>query len=647
MAGRDVKFILPTDRDCTFVQAQENKVNFIIGGTEKNPARNIWWIGGKILAPPAWGETGFPQKDPGTMSWPNGLTLKFVKGTAYFEGLHADMRCTCRDVIAAANLGNYEGGATLKGNQPLEKTPKIIVVNSILENPLQCTVNPSIHGDIIHSQGSGTRPEVWLQNVVFRHGFQGLFLDNSTSQPAGHGATRISLDHVQIYKRTEVNCQRTEGKAGTTGSVMWNVAPRDKVWFNKVWAVKGATTNPGFTIVNNCATYPDSAGVGQSNWCQGTGPNGDPVTPDKVGRNYFREYFSNGSEPPPPPTAPVLTIEPIDSVVSRGTTGTTQRIRIKRTGDTSSSSTVTYGSIGSGTNPAQTTDFVSGNFPTGSVTFTGDDGSGDDSTDPGDGGGGTTPPPPPSGTYDLALEFDNHAAGTAYTHSLQVTDSGGRSVENYTGGIYTAPLTIVDNGEGGKALRVGVGPNCQQASHRPTGLTQGKEYIFETRLRFAPNFVSAQKDGGGKVFFGIQGGVNNTYNPSANDTSGSTLVMYAGKSRLRDYTYDQTRSCVGSPNCWGKIYHDFGSKATGWHTIKIRTKLNTPGQSNGILEYWYDGVKTLSKTNIPWIKAGIDWSWYKARFTTTIGGPCTVGGTNSFSEASYIDYDYFRYQRVN
>ena len=256
------------------------------------------------------------------------------------------------------------------------------------------------------------------------------------------------------------------------------------------------------------------------------------------------------------------------------------------------------------------------------------------------------PPPPPSGQYDLALEFDNRSNGT-YTNAMQVEDSGGRAVENFTGGIYTSPITIVDNGEGGKALRVGVGPQCQQASHRPTGLTPGKEYIFETRLRFAPNFVSAQNDGGGKVFFGIQGGVNNTYNPSANDTSGSTLVMYAGKNRLRDYTYDQTRSCVGSPSCWGKVYHNFGSKATGWHTIKVRTKLNTPGKANGILQYWYDGVKTFEKNDMLWIKAGIDWSWYKARFTTTIGGPCEVNGTNRFSEASYVDYDYFRYQRIN
>lgn len=301
MAGRDVKFVLPTDRDCTFKPDTENKVNFIIGGTQSNPARNIWWVGGKILAP-----APYPQTDPGTMSWPNGLTLKFVKGTAYFEGLHADMRCTCRDVIAAANLGHYEGG-TLTGNQPADKTPRIVVVNSILENPLQCTQDPSIHGDVIHSQGSGTRPEVKLQNVVFRHGFQGLFLDNSSGQPAGHGATRIELDHVQIYKRSEVSCQRTEGKAGTTGSVMWNVAPRDGVWFNKVWAVKGATTNPGFTLVDNCATYPSSAGVKKSDWCQGTNPDGDPVTPATVGRNYKRSNFTTDAPPDPDPDPPPTT----------------------------------------------------------------------------------------------------------------------------------------------------------------------------------------------------------------------------------------------------------------------------------------------------------------------------------------------------
>ena len=70
--------------------------------------------------------------------------------------------------------------------------------------------------------------------------------------------------------------------------------------------------------------------------------------------------------------AQTITIEPVDGVVTRGTAGTTQSVRIKRTGDTSNSSTVTYGATGSGTNPALATDFTSG-FPAGSVTFAGDE----------------------------------------------------------------------------------------------------------------------------------------------------------------------------------------------------------------------------------------------------------------------------------
>jgi len=300
-AGKDVKIILPTDRDCTFAAHPENQVSDLhfLQGTQSNPARNFWLIGGKIQAP---GPS--PQTDPGTMSWPNGMTARFVKGTIYWEGAHIDMRCTCRDAFATANLGHYENGARLTGNQPANKTPRVVFVNSILENPLQCTKDPSIHGDVIHMQGTGTRGEVKLQNVVFRHGFQGLFLDNSTHQPAGHGATRIELDHVQVYKRTDVACQRTEGKAGTTGSVMWNIAPRDGVWFYDTWMVPGATTNPGtsgFTSAK-CATYASTAGVRTSGWCQGTNPKGDPVTPATVGRNYDRDYFlgaGGGSTEPP------------------------------------------------------------------------------------------------------------------------------------------------------------------------------------------------------------------------------------------------------------------------------------------------------------------------------------------------------------
>lgn len=302
-AGRDVKVTLPTNRDCVIPAASNNAVsgtNYPFMGSESNPARNYWVVGGKIVAP-----APFPQTDPNTQSWPNGPTARFIKGTLYLEGVHFDMRCTCRDALAVANMGL--SGA--RGERPANETPRVVIVNSILENPLQC--GSGIHGDIVHAQGTGARIALKLQNVVFRHGFQGLFLDNSSAQNSwpGHGVTKLEMDHVTVYKRGP-DCTRIPN-AGTNYTALWNVAPRDGVWFNNTWfnyttSQYGGTTTTapapsGFTSAG-CATYASSAGVRTSGWCRGAPPKGDPVTPATVGRNYSRNYFlgtGGGSTEPP------------------------------------------------------------------------------------------------------------------------------------------------------------------------------------------------------------------------------------------------------------------------------------------------------------------------------------------------------------
>lgn len=308
MAGRDVKIVFPTDRDCTLIgTGSGNTVTsaFFLGGTQSNPARNMWLIGGSTPAPPPR-----PQTDPNTAGWPNGWTIRYLKGEFYWEGPYIDMGCTCRDAIAIASVGYYEGGKTLTGDQPLEKTPKIKIVNSILQDPLQCGGNGAVHGDIIHSQGSGTRPQVKLQNVVYRHGFQGLFLDAGSNQPVGAGASRIEFDHVVARKRGP-DCTRIP-TTGTNYSLAWFVAPRDGLWFNKSYfdysqygsytSYSTAPAQSGFDS-SGCATYAASAGVKTAGWCKGPAPEGDPATPAMVGRNYSRAAFTGGTVTPPPPTA--------------------------------------------------------------------------------------------------------------------------------------------------------------------------------------------------------------------------------------------------------------------------------------------------------------------------------------------------------
>lgn len=302
-AGRDVRIIFPTDRTCVLPQPTAGNMSMgsdvYFGGTKTNPANNMWITGGHFVPPPPTPETNASAK-----GYPSGPTFRWIKGTALWEGFHVDMKCTCRDAVALTTLGFYENGATLKGNQPDNKTPKIILQNGILTDPLQCGGSGANHGDIVHSQGDilgSTRPNLTLQNMVIRGGFQQLFLDNSSSQSqVGHGVNKLTLDHV-VARKAPSSCSRIPNP-GDNFVALWNVAPVEGVWFYNTWFdfQTGWTTAPapsGFS--GNCATYAASAGVRTSGWCRGPNPKGDPVTPANVGRNYSRSYFTGGSAQPP------------------------------------------------------------------------------------------------------------------------------------------------------------------------------------------------------------------------------------------------------------------------------------------------------------------------------------------------------------
>ena len=72
-------------------------------------------------------------------------------------------------------------------------------------------------------------------------------------------------------------------------------------------------------------------------------------------------------------SATQYTIEALDGVVQRGTAGTKQRIKIKRLGDTAKEGTVRFNSFGTGTVPAEGSDFNPSGLPSGQVTFGGDE----------------------------------------------------------------------------------------------------------------------------------------------------------------------------------------------------------------------------------------------------------------------------------
>ena len=375
-AGRDLKFILPKNRDCVLRKADDADGNLQgtnIGGTQANPARNIHWIGGRLITPDSnWTKPATAGR--------GAIHLTFIKGTVHIEGVSIDVRCTCRDTIANEHLGYpNEKGVTLTGPQPLEKTPTIVIQNTYLSGTTQC--KPGGHGDSHHSRGSGTLPYIYLQNVYAKSAFQSLFWENKplNSFP-GHGFARAELDHV--YLEDDPDCGTVpEGVINTGAKISWyrgtfSTHPGAGIYFKSVfvkmlggnWAYVSVPAAPGWDA-NKCTTpYPASAGLVVGKICQGAPPEGSPAPLGMVGRNYSRAAFQDGSQP----VKPVIFIEAMDSVVERGTGGVKQRIKVKRTGDTSKPSTVQFSTSPTGTSPALESDFFPEGFPSGTVTFDGD-----------------------------------------------------------------------------------------------------------------------------------------------------------------------------------------------------------------------------------------------------------------------------------
>ena len=299
IAGKDVKIVFPTDRDCEPDVGAGGKLQTKIGGTDANPVHNLWTVGGKIV-------NVHGQGNPGTDLGSAGLALHNISGTAFIEGAHIDMDCTCEDAVNSLSMGPAGSGSNPgTGVMPAGQSPRVVIQNSIMEGPMQC--QGGTHGDIFQNQGTGKLVEYKAQNVYMVPGFQGIWGDprvkGDPAGPVGHGLAKLDLDHVLVKQNP--NCNRIP-TPGTSYKFVWQytktIAP-EGVSFNSVNIdmpqeyTGGNTTSPNPTGYDSsgCAVYPASANVNSGTWCKGQPANGNPVSPDLVGRNYDRTTFTSGT----------------------------------------------------------------------------------------------------------------------------------------------------------------------------------------------------------------------------------------------------------------------------------------------------------------------------------------------------------------
>lgn len=152
-----------------------------------------------------------------------------------------------------------------------------------------------------------------------------------------------------------------------------------------------------------------------------------------------------------------------------------------------------------------------------------------------------------------------------------------------------------------------------------TNLALNLEYPFEKKIGSEPEQAyfryylkiaeGANVSGGGKLpgFAGTYnkagwGGRGNTGKNGWSARGGFYKTIsdknspWAGRVSIGQYIYEVGENKYGKTFPWG---HDLSTLEPGrWYCIEQHLKLNTPGQSNGLLEIWIDGVKIYRKSDL-------------------------------------------------
>ena len=195
----------------------------------------------------------------------------------------------------------------------------------------------------------------------------------------------------------------------------------------------------------------------------------------------------------------------------------------------------------------------------------------------------------------LHVNFESHDIGH-YTSEMVRRDWGDVRWAN----LFDRAHIVQDPTGGGKVLRIAypegsVGPS-EGGGQFLVSLPLSDELWFTYRMKFGEGFDFRL---GGKLPGLTSGGGKYTGGTIPRDGDGwSARYMWRAGGKLGVYAY-----YVDMPGPWGQMMalDDAATIIPGqWHRIAQHIKLNTPGQSDGVLEVWFDGHRVLSRSNIRW-----------------------------------------------
>lgn len=168
----------------------------------------------------------------------------------------------------------------------------------------------------------------------------------------------------------------------------------------------------------------------------------------------------------------------------------------------------------------------------------------------------------------------------------------------YAKGPDEGRVEIVTDSQSGKAARVKYPAFGNQST--PSGATwetdinvSSDELYMAYWVKFDSNFQFVK---GGKLP-GLAGSTSFPYG----DNEFTTRLMWRENGKLEFYLHDYKLDNNAGEEPYRVFWDDFGEHARiipgQWHHIEIRQKLNSPGQLNGRLQGWLDGVLMCDDTS--------------------------------------------------
>ena len=240
------------------------------------------------------------------------------------------------------------------------------------------------------------------------------------------------------------------------------------------------------------------------------------------------------------------------------------------------------------------------------------------------------PPEPMGGLW--AIDFQNSPLGNYTVARIEADWQGTR---------WASPndrVTIEDEG-GNRFARVqyprgGVGPGEGGAQwwvdFQPFRHRTYDEFYVSYRIRFRPDFDFVL---GGKLP-GLLGGEGNTGGNTPDGRDGwSGRMMWRRAGAVVQYLYHPDQpGRYGEDLEWDRVF------PTGqWVTVEHRIVINTPGQRDGVVQAWYNGVLAFDRRNIRFRDIP-DFAVDGFYFSTFFGGS---GDAWAPSRDEYIDFDDF------